>query len=627
MKKYIISLILILALLLSSCSLVPKDDGVTDNGSSLPTPEYFSIKGETRITLQIGDTYQVELHAPDGIQNEIEWSAGGTSATVSNTGLVTAREEGKTVIYASYGTASVKLLVEVVGKPKGEECTAHRDLDRDGECDYCGAAVEVTDGGECSGEHTDNDNNGSCDGCGISVIITVNLYAINDLHGKLLDDGVNNGSGGLATYIKNAYADDEDAVVLSSGDMWQGSAHSNLTKGLMMTELMNELDFVSMTIGNHEFDWGEEYIEENLELAEFPFLAINIYEKATNERVSYATPSVVVEIDGIQIGIIGAIGDCYSSISGEQVKDVYFKVGSELTELVKAESERLRGLGVDYVIYSLHDGFNQSKYSPYNVSNSELAAYYDSELSSGGYVDLVFEAHTHRRYVLRDSYGVYHLQSGGDNSGISHVELDINYANGNSAVREAEFVSVDVYSALPDDEVIAELSQKYANELAPASRVLGNNKYVRSGDYLRQLVADLYYEAGLERFGDRYDLTLGGGFISVRSPYNLEAGTVTYADLYSLFPFDNALVLCEIEGRYLRSKFFETTNSDYFISYGAYGESVKNNISDNEIYYVITDTYSSSYAPNHLTVVEWYDYETFARDLLAEYIEAGGFAQ
>jgi 2',3'-cyclic-nucleotide 2'-phosphodiesterase (5'-nucleotidase family) len=199
---------------------------------------------------------------------------------------------------------------------------------------------------------------------------------------------------------------------------------------MIITDWMNDLDFVSMTLGNHEYDWGEEYIEKNAEAAEFPFLAINVYEKETGERVDYCRSSVLIERDGMKIGIIGAIGDCYSSISGEMVEDIYFKTGSELTALVKAESEKLRAEGADIVVYSLHDGYGKSMDTEgIMVKDEQIRSYYDISLSDG-YVDLVFEGHTHANYVLEDSKGVYHLQNGGDNRGISHAEITLNFANG-----------------------------------------------------------------------------------------------------------------------------------------------------------------------------------------------------
>ena len=182
--------------------------------------------------------------------------------------------------------------------------------------------------------HTDNDNNGACDLCNESVLVVVDFYNINDLHGKFADTSEQPGVNEMTTYFKKVRAKDDHVVLLSTGDTWQGSSESNLTGGLLMTDWMNQLDFVAMTLGNHEFDWGTEHIANNAELAEFPFLAINIYSKDTNTLVPYCQPSVMVEADGIQIGIIGAIGDCYSSISSDKVTDIYFKTGSELTALV-----------------------------------------------------------------------------------------------------------------------------------------------------------------------------------------------------------------------------------------------------------------------------------------------------
>lgn len=472
-------------------------------------------------------------------------------------------------------------------------------------------------------QHADKDDNGLCDDCGQSVIIILDMFAINDLHGKIFDSASQAGVDEMTTYIKNAYKNEDHVIVLSSGDMWQGSSESNLTKGLIVTEWMNELDFVSMTIGNHEFDWGEQYISANAAIAEFPFLAINIFDKDTNALAEYCTPSVIVERGGAKIGIIGAIGDCYSSISGEFSDGFYFKVGSDLTALVKAESEKLREAGADFIIYSLHGGYGSSKSGVGTITDSQLYDYYQPVLSEG-YVDIVFEGHTHRSYVLIDGDGVYHMQNGGDNSGISQAEAKINFANGNSMIITAEYVPASVYNSLPDDPIVDKLTEKYAEQLADASRVLGMNDSYRDGDELRQIMSSLYLNAGLEAFGDEYDIVLGGGFFSVRSPGYLSAGQVTFSQIQMIFPFENTLVLCSIKGSDLLKKFINTTNSNYFITLSDYGNSIINNIDPNGTYYVITDTYSSNYASNRLTEIKRYTEGVFSFHLMADYIEAGG---
>ncbi len=473
----------------------------------------------------------------------------------------------------------------------------------------------------CEAGHTDEGNDGFCDVCSSLLLVFVDFYSLNDIHGKLDDASTHPGLDELSTYLDEARQMDDHAIFLSAGDMWQGSSESNLTKGQIMTDWMNRMGFAAMALGNHEYDWGEPAILDNQTLAQFPLLAINVYDRATNQQVPYCESSTMVDLGQLQIGIIGAIGDCYSSIAADKVEDVYFLTGADLTRLVKKEAQALREEGADCIVYLLHDGSGSNQSG--TVSNGQLKSYYDISLSDG-YVDLVFEGHTHRQYVLKDSAGIYHLQSGGDNEGISHVEVAINTVTGNIAVQTAELVPTSAYTDYEDHPVVDELLEKYESQIALGEEALGTNAARRNNRYIQQLVADLYYQAGVELWGDTYDIALGGGFVSLRDPGYLAAGEITYKMLYSILPFDNHLVLCSIKGKDLADRFLFTNNARYYISYGDYGASLKEHIDPNEIYYVVVDTYTSLYAPNRLTEVARYEANVFARDLLAAHVKSGG---
>ena len=477
----------------------------------------------------------------------------------------------------------------------------------------------------CDAGHADQNDDGLCDRCQEVVLVSIDLFAVNDLHGKLSDTDAHVGVDELSTYINQARKVTDNVIVLSSGDMWQGAPESNMTNGLIITDWMNQLGFTSMTLGNHEYDWGEELIKKNAELAQFPFLGINIYDKNTNQRVDYCDASVVVELDGVQVGIIGAMGDCYSSIASEHSQGIFFKTGNDLTTLVMEESKRLREEGVDFIIYSIHDGYADatSGQNATQVSRREVSSYYDTALSDG-YVDLVFEGHTHQRYLLQDEHGVYHLQGGGDNKGITQATILVNGANGNSSVISPAPIATGEYALLEDDPMIAQLIEKYYDQIAPALEVVGNNAYHLNSDQIRQLVADLYLQAGLEKWGKDYDIVLGGGFISCRSPGYMSSGEVTYGLLQSLLPFDNEITLCSIKGKELLSKFLETDHYAYFIRTSKYGEQIKDSVDPEATYYLVTDSYSAYYSPNKLTVIESYGEDIFARDLLADYMREGG---
>ena len=345
--------------------------------------------------------------------------------------------------------------------------------------------------------HSDIDDNGLCDVCNQSVITTIDFYAINDLHGKFNDSDGQPGVDELTTYLKECIAT-ENTIFLSSGDMWQGSTESNLTKGAIITDWMNELGFVSMTLGNHEFDWGTDYIIENSKNAKYKTLAINLFDKETKQRVKYCEPSVMVERDGIKIGIIGAIGDCYSSISSDKSKEIYFVTDDELTELVKEEATKLKSEGADIIVYSIHDGYNKSIAAVSQIPDNKLSSYYDIALSQE-YVDIVFEGHTHSSYTLIDKMGVYHLQNGGENKGISHVEYSINTVTKSKSVTKAEFIKNLEYSKKESDSLRDELLSKYSDLISFATEKIGITSKAVGKDTLRDLVAVLYYNAGIEK--------------------------------------------------------------------------------------------------------------------------------
>ena len=469
-------------------------------------------------------------------------------------------------------------------------------------------------------EHIDVNSDGLCDKCGERLTVELSFYAVNDLHGKFMDTSSQPGVDELTTYMKELYEDTaREEILLSSGDMWQGTVESSSNKGRLMTEWMNDVGFVSMTLGNHEYDWGSAVLQPNSELANFPFLAINV--TYNGNAVSYCQASTVVERGGLKIGIIGAIGDCLNSISNDFSAGLKFATGGTLTALVKAESIRLRNEeDCDFIVYSIHDGGDGfSSYGVNNVTNSDMV-YYDTALSDG-YIDLVFEGHSHQSYILKDEYGIYHLQGGGENRSISCAEVSFNIINNSYSV-SPRIVSSSIYgsSSIADDPVVERLFGKYFPDNNPYTTVLGTNRSTRQSNEIKNQIAKLYYEKGVEVWGSEFEIVLGGGYLNTRSPYKVDYGNVTYADLFSILPFDNDIVLGKVNGYNLK-RIIERDN------YTNYYTINKNDISDSRDYYIIVDSYSSTYRSNNITEIERLKGEIYARDLLAEFVSSGGWAR
>ena len=89
----------------------------------------------------------------------------------------------------------------------------------------------------CTDGHIDVANDGFCDRCSEFLLVMVDFYALNDIHGKLADADTHPGLDELSTYLENAKKNDDHAIFLNAGDMWQGASESNLTHGRIMVDL------------------------------------------------------------------------------------------------------------------------------------------------------------------------------------------------------------------------------------------------------------------------------------------------------------------------------------------------------------------------------------------------------
>ena len=218
------------------------------------------------------------------------------------------------------------------------------------------------------------------------------VLSLNDLHGAITESDDNYGMAGISWYVNQQREVEGQAVlVLAAGDMFQGSAISNYSYGQTVVELMNDVKFDAMTIGNHEFDWGLDEVlkyvdgdQSNYE-ANFPFLACNLLEKATNERPDNVDAYTVVDFEQFQVGIIGYIGmGIESDISASKVADYYFD--NPIKYIEELSKELRNDLGCELVIVMGHDD---------NSSIQGLIA----GLSGDSAVDMIVNGHSHSTYT------------------------------------------------------------------------------------------------------------------------------------------------------------------------------------------------------------------------------------
>lgn len=392
---------------------------------------------------------------------------------------------------------------------------------------------------------------------------TLVFYAVNDVHGSISADFDNYqlGMSRLNSYIKNDKDyQNEKTVILSGGDMFQGSGLSNLTKGQSMIEVMNAIKFDAMTIGNHEFDWGVDQIIKNKEIAEFPFLAYDICDKATGQPVAWADPSVVLEKGDCKVGIIGEIGQLESSISYKVIKDYIFKPD---TDYVNREAKRLKEeQGCAFVALLTHNG-------PYN----------SYERLNSSYIDVIFGGHTHQ-FENQSYNGIPYLEAGSNSRGMSKVVFNLKTRKitkaevvmfGESDFKIDSDPSVDRIIDKHETETGKILNEKIGRIDGPFMRYYSSSASGSLGTLITKAMYEYAFNLVEPGLTDLVAIYNTGG---VRANLNYhDNGEVTYGDIYSVSPFDNELRLVTVKGsallKALSGNYYYTTMDVSQIDTGA----------------------------------------------------------
>jgi len=351
--------------------------------------------------------------------------------------------------------------------------------------------------------------------------ITVDFYAINDFHGST--DRI----ASLATCLKGVK--EEGAVLINSGDLWQGSLVSNSNRGAMLTRAMDEIGFDSFTLGNHEFDWGTDYIAKNKNLSDTPFLAANLYHWDAGTKTygdfysDLAEEYVVKDLDnGLRVGIIGVIGSGQiTSITSSVVQDLGFK---EPEEIVPDLAAKLREEeDCDLVVLSGHADETALMSDP--IANS---------------VDAVFCAHSHD-LESSEYNGVPYIQGGSYGRYVSKVSITLE--NRKITARSATNISFSPSSYAQDATVLAmvEEAEKAVEGVADEKVASLSEGLAYKGGVDRLVAKAMALEA--EEQGYAVDLAMTN---QARS--SLSAGDVAYESLFQALPFDNIVYIAEVAG-------------------------------------------------------------------------------
>jgi 2',3'-cyclic-nucleotide 2'-phosphodiesterase (5'-nucleotidase family) len=382
-----------------------------------------------------------------------------------------------------------------------------------------------------------------------------------DLHGNLYpldyytNKPDNRGLAKIGTLIKQARKETPNVLLLDSGDTIQGTPletyhnkKNNQPPDPMMLA-MNSLDYDSMTVGNHEYNFGLKVLEKARAEAKFPWLSANTYNRGTNQN--HYQPYIVKQIAGVRIGVLGLTTP---GIPNWENAPNY--AGLEFREpLLEARKwvPLLRGKErADVVVIAMHMGLEEDlrsgEVNPGQVPNENQAIVIAQQVPG---IDLIFMGHTHRDVPSVVINGVQLIQANYWGRHLARVDLYLENAGTRwrIAARAARTIAADE-RVVPDPELL-KIGEPYDRETqAWLARAIGNSEVeLTAGDarFRDTAILDLI---------QRVQLEAGQADVSLAAVFNPDAriakGPVTVRDIAGLYVYENTLVVLEVTGQQLK---------------------------------------------------------------------------
>lgn len=254
---------------------------------------------------------------------------------------------------------------------------------------------------------------------------SVTILYTNDTHSHLdpLPSNARDfaGLGGIAkrsSLVNKIRAESRNVILLDAGDVFQGTPWFEVYGGKVSFQLMSEMGYDAMAIGNHEFDLGLEGFAEAARFANFPFLAANYYTRNT-PMSPYVERQIIKEMDGLKMGIFGLGIQLENIVDASLHGDVRYRDPVIISNRVVQSLKDFHKC--DYIICLSHLGY---QYKSDQIDDRKLA-------QSVPGIDLIIGGHTHtfldKPVPVENSQGTTTLVTQMGHSGIRLGRIDVEF--------------------------------------------------------------------------------------------------------------------------------------------------------------------------------------------------------
>jgi len=332
--------------------------------------------------------------------------------------------------------------------------------------------------------------------------VDVRILATTDLHTNLVNydyyqdkPAQNVGLAKTAVLIEDAKKENNNVLLVDNGDTIQGTplgTYKAIVNPIKdgeqhpMYAALQKLGFDAGTLGNHEFNYGLDYLKKVISTAGMPIVNANVVDAKTGAFV-YDPYKIIkktyTDKNGRPVDVnIGVTGIVPPQILSWDKANLEGKVKvNDSVQAIQAIIPEIRKAGADVVLVLSHSGIGDDKYE----KGEENEGYQIASLPG---VDAVVTGHSHAEFPSGNGTGFYEKYAGvdgvngkingtpvtmagkyGDHLGV--IDLNLRYTDGKWSVvgSKAAIRKIDTKSKIADERITA--IAKEAHE--------GTVKYVR----------------------------------------------------------------------------------------------------------------------------------------------------
>ena len=419
--------------------------------------------------------------------------------------------------------------------------------------------------------------------------ITLKILGINDFHGQIsagrfIGKEPVGGAAVLASYLKQAQVGmDGRTLITVMGDLVgasppiSGLLHDEPTilflnslgnSHCSANERLNPLCNLVATIGNHEFDKGQQAMHDLIygkaqaptddwiplptySGAAYPYISANIVDSKTGKTIF--PPYTIKVVDSIRIAFVGAVlKNAAESMFPANAEGVSFL--DEATA-INSYIPEIKAQGVDVIVVLIHEGGNQTPYEGPTQRNRVVeGAINDIIFNLDDTIDVVMGGHTHQflnAYLPnRHHKEILVTQANSYSTSFAEVSLVVDAQNHQVINKSAQIITTyaNRWPGTEPDQNTQNLIKLAESKVEPIINspvgILGHDLSPQDNSdgesNLGNLVADAF----------RAELDTDIGITNLHGLRNdLKKGALTWGDIYSVMPFSNTNVVITLTGQ------------------------------------------------------------------------------